>query len=455
MAVLLGILKPVFWGLLTLSVLVFVHEGGHFLAARAWGVRVTEFFLGLPCRFNVHHVSRRIGTKFGVTPLLLGGYAAICGMDPTDVACAPEVLASVHRHGRITIDELARELDVSSDEVLDACALLSGWGSIVPVHGLEAGESPQSASYPSTYAAASRDAQGFTLLDGRKFDRASATDEGDPWAGFTSPSSFYQQERAATYIGKGFFKRAFMLLAGICVNILVGLLLMMSVYSIAGVSAAVDSNVIGSVDAGSVADRAGIEAGDAIVRIAGHRVSSWAELVDSLEDQGGSSSFQLDYKRGGRVHSVNVKLGKSGKLGIAARVETVRLPPVRSLQVSCHYIAATAQGVANLLVPQHTKEILDNSTSIVGISVMSSEAADTGVSSYLMFAGLISLSLGFMNLLPIPPLDGGKLVIEVIQALLHRELSVRVLNIVSLIGVGLFAVLFIYMLRADILRFVL
>lgn len=455
MAVLLGIIKPVFWGLLTLSVLVFVHEGGHFLAARACGVRVTEFFLGLPCRFNIHHVSRRIGTKFGVTPLLLGGYATICGMDPTDVACAPEVLASVHRHGRISVDDLAQELGVTSDEALDACALLTGWGSIVPVYDSEAGESPRSGYYPSTYASASRDARGFTLLDGRKFDRSSATDEGAPWTGFTSPSSFYQQERAATYIGKGFFKRALMLLAGILVNILVGLLLMMSVYSIVGVSVAVDSNVIGSVDAGSVADHAGIEAGDAIVGIAGHKVSSWTELVSSLEDQGGSSSFRLDYKHGGRLRSANVKLGKNGKLGIAARVETVRVSPVRSFQVSCNYIAATAQGVANLLVPQHTKEILDNSTSIVGISVMSSEAADAGISSYLMFAGLISLSLGFMNLLPIPPLDGGKLVIEIIQALLHRELSLKVQNIVSLIGVGLFAVLFIYMLRADILRFIL
>ncbi|MFR3450280.1 MAG: site-2 protease family protein [Collinsella sp.] len=82
-----------------LSVLVFVHEGGHFLAARACGVRVLEFFLGMPCRFNIHHVSKRIGTKFGVTPdSSRRGYAEICGMDPTDVPCAPQVLACIHRH---------------------------------------------------------------------------------------------------------------------------------------------------------------------------------------------------------------------------------------------------------------------------------------------------------------------------------------------------------------------
>ena len=68
-----GFISSLFWGVVTFSVLVFIHEGGHFLAARACGVRVTEFFLGLPCRFNIHRVSRKNGTKFGVTPILLGG----------------------------------------------------------------------------------------------------------------------------------------------------------------------------------------------------------------------------------------------------------------------------------------------------------------------------------------------------------------------------------------------
>lgn len=455
MAVVLGVLKSVFWGLLTLSVLVFVHEGGHFLAARACGVRVTEFFLGLPCRFNIHHVSKRIGTKFGVTPLLLGGYAAICGMDPTDIPCAPEVLASVHRHGQVSVDELAQELGISSEDALNACALLSDWGSVVPVYDPDKGESAKSGYYPSVYASASRDAHGHIILDGRKFDRASASQEGEPWTAFESASSFFEQERSATYIGKGFWKQAFMLIAGILVNILVGVILMMSVYSIVGVTVAVDSNVIGTVDSGSVAEQAGICGGDTIEQIGDSKVASWSDLVRAVDEQGSGSPFKLVYKHDGRVRSTTVKLGYNGKLGVTASTETVRLSPLQSLRVSCRYLTATAQGVANLLVPQHTKEILDNSTSIVGISVMSSQAADAGAASYLNFAALISLSLGFMNLLPIPPLDGGKLVIELIQACLHRELSLKVQNIVSLIGIGLFVLLFIYMLRADILRFIL
>ena len=98
-----GFLSALFWGLLTLSVLVFIHEGGHFLAARACGVRVTEFFLGLPCSKNIHRVSKRIGTKFGVTPILLGGYAAVSGMEDAQTPCAAAVLSAVsrvHNHHR-------------------------------------------------------------------------------------------------------------------------------------------------------------------------------------------------------------------------------------------------------------------------------------------------------------------------------------------------------------------
>ena len=176
MDALFGILGPIFWGLLLLSVLVFVHEGGHFLAARACDVRVLEFFLGMPCRFNIHHVSKRIGTKFGVTPILLGGYAEICGMDPTEVPCAPQVLACIHRHGTVELEMVAQELGLSLDDVQDACSLLYGWGSIVPVEvEAEDVQSSHTGDFPRAFAAVSRDRSGNTVYDGRAFDREHAT----------------------------------------------------------------------------------------------------------------------------------------------------------------------------------------------------------------------------------------------------------------------------------------
>ena len=77
MSVALGAFSAVFWGVVLLSSLVFVHEAGHYLAARAFGMRVTEFFLGMPCRWRLSHKSKDHGTEVGVTPILLGGYNRI------------------------------------------------------------------------------------------------------------------------------------------------------------------------------------------------------------------------------------------------------------------------------------------------------------------------------------------------------------------------------------------
>ncbi|PWM13593.1 MAG: hypothetical protein DBX97_23885 [Collinsella tanakaei] len=444
------IIAPIFWGVLLLSVLVFVHEGGHFLAARACGVRVTELFLGMPCRFNVHFSSKRIGTKFGVTPLLIGGYAAICGMDPQTVPCAPAVLAAVHRHGTVSVSDLARELELDPDDVLDACAFLLGWGSIAPVYEDESKQS--SKYYPMTYASMPRDAAGNTVYDGKAFDRTHATKQGDAWVPPMGDDEFYLCERSHTYLGKGFWKRALMLVAGIIVNILTGFILMVGVYSIVGIQSVDNVNTIGAVEAGSPAASAGLKAGDAILMVDGESTATWEEVYNALQESGEDGAVDLTVEHDGSQRQMTIELSDQGTLGISASVRTVRLNPLDSMRVGAMYIVQTAQGVIRMLTPQHTVEMLNNSASIVGISVLSAQAAQAGAGTFLSFAALISFSLGFMNLLPIPPLDGGKLLIEIVQAVSRRQVPIKVQAAFSWLGIILFGLLFVYMLRVDILR---
>lgn len=444
------IIAPIFWGVLLLSVLVFVHEGGHFLAARACGVRVTELFLGMPCRFNVHFASKRIGTKFGVTPLLIGGYAAICGMDPQTVPCAPAVLAAVHRHGTVSVSDLARELELDPDDVLDACAFLLGWGSIAPVYEDESKQS--SKYYPMTYASMPRDAAGNTVYDGKAFDRTHATKQGDAWVPPMGDDEFYRCERSHTYLGKGFWKRALMLVAGIIVNILTGFILMVGVYSIVGIQSVDNVNTIGAVEAGSPAASAGLKAGDAILMVDGESTATWEEVYNALQESGEDGAVDLTVEHDGSQRQMTIELSDQGTLGISASVRTVRLNPLDSMRVGAMYIVQTAQGIIRMLTPQHTVEMLNNSASIVGISVLSAQAAQAGAGTFLSFAALISFSLGFMNLLPIPPLDGGKLLIEIVQAVSRRQVPIKVQAAFSWLGIILFGLLFVYMLRVDILR---
>lgn len=453
---LVGIIGPVFWGLLVLSLLVFVHEGGHFLAARACGVRVTEFFLGMPCRFNISHTSKRIGTKFGVTPVLLGGYAAICGMDPTPVPRGADLLALVHRRGTVSAWDVHQGLGLSAEELDDAAYTLESWGSISRTYIDLPEDHPGFGEFSYELRAVPRDAKGNTLFDGRDFDRQHATQPGEAWEPSMGDGEFFSREVSRTYQGQGFWKRAFMLVAGVTVNIITGFLFIVIVYSAIGVDLPVDTNELGGVTVGSPAEQAGLAEGDIIVSIDGVETGSWTALLTELGRHEPGESVSIEFERpSGKKKTLQVTLDDSGMIGIVVKEERFRLNPLDSCKIAVSNIATTASAVMNLVNPQHTKEILDNSTSVVGISIMSSRAAEAGAAEFLNFAALISFSLAFMNLLPIPPLDGGKLVIEIIQAVTHRELSLKVQTIVSFVGVALFLLLFVYMLQLDIARFFL
>ena len=91
----------------------------------------------------------------------------------------------------------------------------------------------------------------------------------------------------------------------------------------------------------------------------------------------------------------------------------------------------------------------------VGRIVMASEAASTSPIELVLLVASVSMSLGFMNLLPIPPLDGGKILIEIVQLIIRRPLSIRAQTIVSYVGVAFFLFIFVVALRNDIVRYIL
>ena len=88
----------------------------------------------------------------------------------------------------------------------------------------------------------------------------------------------------------------------------------------------------------------------------------------------------------------------------------------------------------------------------IGIAVMAGRAADAGFTSFLYFTGLLSLSLGILNLLPLPALDGGHLVMLAIESLKKRPLSLRTYQIIGLAGISFFILLTLIVSYRDIIR---
>ena len=342
--------------ILVLSILVFIHEGGHFLAARMFGVRVTEFMLGLP--------GPKIGftkgdTMFGVTAVPLGGYAKICGMEPgAENPYIEKALAFAYERGTFYADDFAFQEGISIDDAVEVFYILEEWGCLV---------GPKKTDEHNVFYTRAR----------RIKRKGIDFKEGEPRP-FDDAHELYLEERSHTYRSLPFWKRSVILLAGIFMNLLFVVVVFVVVFSILG----------------------------------------------------------MDYTL------------ESGE------VQHVVLPVWQAIVGAFNYMGVVAVAIVGLFNPATAGETISNSVSVVGMAVVSKQYADAGLAMFLMFMAMISVSLGLMNLLPIPPLDGGRFVIEIYQKITSRFVGTRAMNAMSIVGVTLFMLLFVVMLNQDIQRFV-
>lgn len=456
MSMLSGALSAMFWGVLLLSILVFVHEGGHYLAARAFGVRVTEFYLGLPCRFRLFRKSKKHGTELGVTPLLLGGYNRICGMEAEEDELMAPAFAIVQREGRVDARAVAEELGVGTERAYAVLVGLTDLAAIRPYYNPELGEYPMQKEYPAAFETVARDANMLTEYDDKHdFSQAGSTADAEPRP-VADAQAQLERERSHTYGGVSVPKRLVMLVAGPLVNLVLAFALTTGIFMATEIPVYVNSNAIGAVTEGSLAEQAGLREGDTILRVGDVAVKDWDGVASALDAaRTAGEDFTITYEREGAQATASIDMPEGEQvdyIGVSAPTELYRPTFAESVQGAFGYTRMVLETVARLLMPQHTMEVLDQSTSIVGISVKASEAASAGLMDVVSLMAAISMSLGFMNLLPIPPLDGGKILIELVQVCLRRRLSVKAQTAISYVGLAFFAFVFVVVVRNDVLR---
>lgn len=364
----MDILLTILAATVVLGFLVAIHEGGHFLTARAFGVRVTEFMIGLP---GPSIGVQRGETKFGVTAIPLGGYARVCGMEPGAMSPYLEAaLASVHLRGTAIMEDVASDCGITDDEAYEALEELVEWGSII---------GPKKTDEYNVYrtrAVVPTARQKRKLL--AKGIEVTARAEGAP-APLLNAHEYFQSEYKRQYRALPTWKRMAILLAGPGVNLIFAMVAFVLVYSV----------------------------------------------------------FGFDYQ--------NTTTGE---------VQHITVSPLRAIEAGFMYIGMVVQAVAGLFNPATAAETVSNSTSVVGIAVLSKSAFEAGIVNTLMFTAMLSVSLGIMNLLPIPPLDGGRFVVEVYQRIRRKMVSIRAMNYLSFAGVALFTLFFIVMMNQDIQRFI-
>jgi regulator of sigma E protease len=226
--------------------------------------------------------------------------------------------------------------------------------------------------------------------------------------------------------------------------------------------------VVGSVVPDSPAARAGLKPGDEILAVNAQPVSDFIDLVGRIRAHP-NDSISLRYRRGGAEAAVRVAVGAEqrdgatiGHIGVA-QPQGVPYPPslLRHTDLSLPAAFARANVQAwdlttlqarlfwRMLVGQVS---LKNLSGPLSIAQYAGESASLGVGAFLGFLVLVSLALGFMNLLPIPILDGGQIVFQAIEWLKGSPLSERVHAIGQQLGVALLVLLMGVALFNDITR---
>ena len=226
--------------------------------------------------------------------------------------------------------------------------------------------------------------------------------------------------------------------------------------------------ILGPVTPDGPAARAGLAAGDRIVAIDGVPMSDFRQIVEYISARPGAR-ISVDYRRGSAAGSVQVVVGSeqvAGKrLGRIRVMQPQNVTYPASMLVHTDLTATSALAHAgseawNMTMLQARlfwrmvlgRVSLKNLSGPLSIAEFAGDSAEAGVASFLSFLVLISLSLGFLNLLPIPILDGGQILFQLVEWLKGSPLSERAQALGQQVGIALLIVLMGVALYNDIAR---
>jgi regulator of sigma E protease len=226
--------------------------------------------------------------------------------------------------------------------------------------------------------------------------------------------------------------------------------------------------VIGRLIAGGAGERDGLKEGDEIVEVDGHAIAAWEELVAAISAAPGRT-LQFDILRGGAAHRLTVtpeskhESGKTlGRIGAAPKIDEaamkrliteVRFGPFESVAKGVERTWEVSAFTLKMLGKMIVGEVsLKNLSGPITIADYAGQSAQLGWLAYVSFLALISISLGVLNLMPVPLLDGGHLMYYVAEIVKGSPVSDRVMEVGQQVGMVLLFSLMAFALYNDINR---
>lgn len=450
---LLPVLLSLIGFLITIGIVVIIHEGGHYLAAKRLGFAVKRFSIGMG---RVLWRRRAWDTEFAVSLLPFGGYVAFEDDGDESEPERPRARGIRFEEG----PRWRKAVVVAAGPLMNfvlAVVLFSAAGAL-GVRDI----APHVAPVADTQAAAAGvgDMDLVISVDGRRvvgvmdFNGALLERLGDRDVAV----EFRSDRTGATY--ERHFDLSHVSLEDASKS---GGLVLGSV----GLRPAARGLELHEVAPGGAAARAGLLAGDVILEVNGERAEMRA-FATAIRT-GAGKTVRLLVKRGGadaaptavelrpeasQDKETGKEIGLAGvRFGSHLEFVTVRLNPVESVRVAFDKVVGLTRFQAEAVGGMARGEVsAENLSGPVGIADMAGSAITAGLATFLEFVALISIAVGFMNLIPIPALDGGQLVILALEGLLGRSFSRDVKEKLSMASMALLVLLAVYVTVNDIGR---
>jgi regulator of sigma E protease len=418
-----------------LGVLVFVHELGHFLMARWHGVRVLTFSLGFgPKLLKV----KRGDTEYAISAIPLGGYVKMAGENPEDqrTGSSDEFLSKT-KWQRFQILIMGPLMNLALAVILMAVVLMQGAqipsyeDKPVVIGKVEAGSAGEKAGLQSGDIITAVGDEAVPTWDRFFLTIGTRADRDVPLRVLRNGSELRLMARPAA---QGRFQ--------------VGDL---------GVLPDVHP-LVAAVVAGSPAEQAGLKRGDVIVALNGERMVFSSEVSEAITNSLGKP-VEIRIRRDGAEQSFTVTPvqdeQKRVRTGIDVTNETTTFTPGPleafglSVQRNIEFSGLILKTLWGLIVGETSPKQLMGP---VGIAQLSGESAQAGWISLFALMASISLNLGLLNLMPVPVLDGGHILIMGLEAVARRDFSIQVKEKMFLVGFVLLMALMVTVIYNDLTR---
>lgn len=394
-----------------LGLLVFLHELGHFCVARLVGMKPRAFYVGFPPALVK---IRRNGIEYGIGAVPLGGYIRLPGMRrPSAEDFAARLSPALEEDRELGLAAHGVQYQLEAGDLDAACAQLPGLSEALGRAQLT--------------DAARRSAQQAV----RDVEEGSASD------------AYWRQPT---------WKRVAVSAAGPAMNVFVAFVIFFAVYA-TGAPSQDPSTEVARVQANSPAAAAGLRAGDRIVAVDGRRTRSFT-AVSKLIGSSRGRPITVTVERAGR----KIRLGprrtieKSGRWiwGFVPGSQLVSYPPGTSARFAIgdcwRVVTGTVAAYRDLVRTGHRAEI----SGPVGVVRTSAQYLRVGIQWYLLLLGLISMSLALFNVLPFLPLDGGNIVVSLVEGLRGRPLPQALYQTLSSVGIALMLLITFIALSNDV-----